>query len=125
MSSEQWRFGSVSILSNYLVSIVFGLMLLGALGVARGARGTLYFVTATSGLLALLLFVIMISYTLDTLQVWGSVREEQMEMFKIGAGKTLFKIALFFVASVALAVAALRSGRDISTDSARPLIRPV
>jgi len=113
IGNEQWRFGAVAILSNYLISIIFGVLLLAVLGVARATPGALYFVTAVSALVALFLFVIMIGYSFDTLQLMGSVREEQVEMFKIGAAKTLFKTLLFFTAALAMSIASFKAARDV------------
>jgi hypothetical protein len=112
LDSVQWRFGSAGILSGYFVSILFGLMMMSAIGVAKQHRITLYLVAITSGLLTLLLLGLSVSYVLDTFQVRPLVREEQVEMFRIGAVKTAFKIVAAVVVTLVMTIASIKAARD-------------
>lgn len=119
LGNEQWRFGAAAILSGYLISILFGLLLLGAIAVAGAHKRTLYVTSAVSGLLALVLLAMSISFILDTLQLRGVVREEQVEMFQIGAVKTGSKLALSMAAMIVLAIASFKAAKDVGGSSSR------
>jgi hypothetical protein len=119
LGNEQWRFGAAAILSGYLISIIFGLLFLAAVARGSGHKLTLYLTSAVSGLFALVLLVFSISFILDTLQLRGVVREEQHEMFKIGAVKTGSKLALSMVAMIVLAIASFKAAKDVGGSSSR------
>lgn len=123
--SEQWRFGSTAIASGYFVTILFGLLLLAAIGVARRSRGGLLFVAVVSGVLTLGLLIGSISFVLDTFQVRSLVRDEQYEMFRIGAFKTGFKLVASLVGTLALTFGSFKAARD-AKENATPavLLRP-
>ncbi len=112
LDSVQWRFGSAGILSGYFVSILFGLLMMSAIGVAKQHRITLYLVAIASGLLTLLLLGLSVSYVLDTFQVRPLVREEQIEMFRIGAVKTAFKVVAAVVVTLVMTIASFKAARD-------------
>mgnify|MGYP001593243968 CR=1 FL=1 len=118
-SSEQWRFGSTGIVSGYLVSVIFGLLLMSAVAVGRKQRGMLYVVSVTATLLTLFLLALIISYALDTFQVRNVVREDQLEMFKIGAAKTAFKIGLSLAVTMVLAFASYQAAKDAGGSTSR------
>jgi hypothetical protein len=111
-ASVEWRFASTGILSNYFVSILFGLLMMGAIAVAKQQRTVLRLVGGVSGLLALFLLVASVSYGFDTLQLRPVVREEQLPMFRIGAVKTAFKIGGAVLGTVLLALGAFKAARD-------------
>lgn len=113
LGNEQWRFGAAAILSGYLISIIFGLLFLAAVARGSGHKSTLYLTSAVSLLFALVLLVFSISFILDTFQVRNVVREEQFEMFKIGAAKTAFKLGLSLVATIVLAIASFKAAKDV------------
>lgn len=122
-ASMQWRFGGVGVLSNYLVSVVFGLLLAGLVAGARESRNSLLAVGVFSGLWALLLIVLVIAYPLDAFQLRPVVREEQLTLFKIGAVKTLFKVLLSLMAFLVLTNSAIRAALDLSGSRKVPLVR--
>ena len=125
VDSAEWRFGSAGILSGYFVSMMFGLLLMSAIGVARQQRTTLRLVGGLSALLTLFLLIGSVSFVLDTFQVRPVVREDQLAMFKIGAVKTAFKIAATLVGTVVLAVASFKAARDTAANAPSPvLVRP-
>jgi hypothetical protein len=112
--NEQWRFGSAAIASGYLVSILFGLLLMSAIGVAKEHRATLLAVTGIAGLMALLLLGMSVGYVLDTFQVRPVVRDDQLAMFRIGAAKTAFKLGAALLGTLVLSIASFKAAGDVS-----------
>ena len=124
--NEQWRFGLAGVTSNYLISLIFGLLMAAWIAGLREHRGMLFAVAGVSALVLLLLGVLTLLFVLDTIQVRTVVREEQLQLFKIGAVKTLFKVLASEAALLVLAVAAFKAAAGIEKPvkgGAAPLVR--
>jgi hypothetical protein len=109
--SVQWRYGAVGIMSNYLVSAVFGLLLgtlVAAVGGGRIARWTF---TALSLAVAVALVLVLLLFSLDVLQLRNVVRPEAAEMFKVGALKTALKLVMVAAALFLLGIGGFRVAR--------------
>ena len=112
--SEQWRFGLVGVASNYLVSVVFGLLMAALVAGAAEQRTMLRVVGALAGVGAAVLVLVLAAYTLDTIQLRGYVREEQRPLFKIGAVKTFLKALTAALALVVLAAGCFKAARTLA-----------
>jgi len=110
--SAEWRFGAAGIFSNYLITMLFGLLMMAAIGVAKQQQKALRVVGATAGLMTLVLLAGSIGYVLDTFQVRPAVREDQFDMYRIGAVKTAFKIGCTLLGTIALTLASFKAARD-------------
>lgn len=102
--NPQWRFGLVGVTSNYLISMIFGLLLAALVAAAQGHRATLKVLGVVSVLTAVVLMVLCGSFVLDTLQLRTVVREEQRALFKVGAVKTALKVGASILALLVMAV---------------------
>lgn len=90
-SLATWRYGAVGAFANYLISPLFGALLLTATASLLGHRRTLRTLGVTWILAALLLLALAADFTLDVLQLRAMVPPEQAGVFKVGAGKALAK----------------------------------
>jgi MFS family permease len=111
LGSMQWRFGAIGILSNYIISAVFGLLLATLVAAVLGHRLVLRVSAVVNVVTAVVLFLITLLFGLDVLQLRQAVRPEAGEMFRIGALKASFKIATTAVALLLLGIGAFRAAR--------------
>lgn len=109
--SEQWRFAAVGVLSNYVVSVVFGFLLAAVVAAAAGHARVLRALSMMTGLGTAVLAVGCLGFILDTLQVRGTVRDDQVEYFRIGAMKTFGKMAGSTAAVLVLTLGVIRAAR--------------
>ena len=112
VSSEQWRFGLVGVTSNYLVSVVFGLLLAAFTAAAAEHRVMLRVIAITSVTGAAVLLLVCVAYVLDTVQLRPVVREEQVPFFRIGAVKSILKVLTSVVALVLLGIGCFKGARS-------------
>lgn len=117
LGSMQWRFGAIGILSNYLISAVFGLLLATLVAAVLGHRLVLRISAVLNVLIALVLVGITLLFGLDVLQLRQAVRPEAGEMFRIGALKASFKILITAVALLLLGIGALKTARGDMADA--------
>ena len=110
---ESWRFGFVGILANYLVSVLFGMLLAMATAAAMEHRAILKVSAWLTMVLSALILLLLVSFVLDTLQLRSQVNEDAALGFKIGAVKTALKVGMFIVAFFILALAGLRSAKEL------------
>jgi hypothetical protein len=112
IGNMQWRFGAIGILSNYLISGVFGLLLATLVAAFLGHRGVLRTSAVIDLVVAALLLALMLLFALDVLQLRQTVRPEAGEMFKIGALKASLKLLMTAAALAVLGVRALKASRE-------------
>ena len=89
------------------------------MGISSGTAGRLSFalaafIGALSGLFTALLLLMCISFILDTVQVRMVVREEQMQLFKIGAIKTAAKMGSCVVVLLFLTLGSFKAAKDMA-----------
>jgi hypothetical protein len=114
LGNPQWRYGSVGVGANYLLSGVFGLIALAAIAALRGHSGVLKVLTFLSAIGAILLVVGALGFVLDVLQLRTSVPRDNprtLWMFDIGAAKASLKYLLAAIVLLWLALAARRAAR--------------
>lgn len=126
--SEQWRYGAVGAAANYLISLVFGALLLAVTAAYGGHRRTLRLVAAFSLIAAFALGLMALSFALDVLQLRPAVQDGDMWAFKAGAGKALFKyltcaFGLIVVGIGSWKVAGGLVQRDSGERAPAPLVR--
>ena len=107
----QWRYAFAALTANYLVSVLFGLLLAALVAAAAGHLLVLRLVAVAALAWAVGLLVLEAGLVLDVLQVTSLVPSDEQEMFRIGSVKTAVKIALVLVVFVLVAVGAFRGSK--------------
>lgn len=97
----QWRFGFFGVASNYLISGLFGTLLLAGAAAWAGQRRMMLVAALLAAVSGGLLLICAAVYALDVLQLRGNVRPEAEFPFKVGALKSFLKM---LATSVALLV---------------------
>jgi hypothetical protein len=113
--NEQWRFGFFGVTSNYLVSLIFGLLLAGMTAALAGHRGMLRATAVVAGLFAVVELVMCFGFVLDTIQVRMAVRPDQEHLFKIGAVKTAGKMGFCLIATACVSLGAFKALTPLKT----------
>ena len=114
--SPSWRYGLVGIGANYLISILFGLLLVCLVASFQWHRRVLRWMAIASSVFAVFAVIAAIGFVLDALQLRpGLPRDNRgaLRMFDIGAGKALFKYLVTAVAFAWLGFGAWRAARAI------------
>ena len=118
-SSETWRYGVVATVSNYLVSVLFGLILAAYVAALNGHRLVLRAVSILSAIGAVVLTVLLIGFLLDYIQTVRLVNAEDVRLFRIGAGKAGMKIGFVDLALTVMAVGAWRAAKVMAPRAER------
>lgn len=113
--SEQWRFGTFLTTSNYLVSLIFGLLLAATTAAMAGHRALLRATAVVAGLFTVLVLLMCFGWVLDTIQVRMLVRPEQHALFKIGLIKTGGKMGFCLITLAAVSVGAFKALTPLKT----------
>jgi hypothetical protein len=118
VGSPSWRYGTVGLGANYLISVLFGMLLGSLIAGWRQHRRTLRWLAIACGVFAVILMIAAISFVLDALELRpGLPRGDAtaFRMFDIGAGKAVFKYLVTAVALAWVGLGAWRTGRAIPT----------
>jgi len=99
----QWRFGFFGVASNYLISGLFGMLLLAAAAVWAGHRRMMTTACVLAAVAGLLLLGFAALYALDVLQLRNNVRPEAEFPFRVGALKSFFKMVTTSLALLVIA----------------------
>ena len=121
--NPSWRYGTVGVGANYLISFVFGLGLACLIAALGGHRRTLRVLALVSGLAALVLLLASVSFVLDALEVRPGVPRDNpntLWLFDVGAAKAVFKYGVNALALAALALAGRRAWRAAPNSAAEP-----
>ena len=116
VGSPSWRYGIIGIGANYLISVMFGLLLVGLMASIQWHRRVLRWLAIAAGVLAVLAVIASIGFVLDVLQLRPGLPRDNpitLRMFDIGAEKALFKYLVAVVAFAWLGFSAWRAARAI------------
>jgi hypothetical protein len=111
-----WRYGTVGLGANYLISVLFGMLLMTLVANFRWHRRTLTFLGILDLVMALVALLGTMSFLLDAAQVRMGVPRDNMQalrIFDIGAEKAVFKYLLSEVVLVWMGVASWRAAKAI------------
>jgi hypothetical protein len=123
VGATEWRYGTVGIAANYLVSSVFGMLLMTLAAAWRQQRAALRVLAALNLLATGVLMVASVGFVLDVLQLRGNVPPEARRTFYIGAAKALLKYGMTVVGLALVGIAAWKGARSIQA-SARDADEP-
>ncbi len=116
-----WRYGTVGIGANYLISVLFGMLLLCLVAGQGGHRRTLKVLMWLNLLGAVVALAGTASFVLDALQVRATIPRDNaqaMRMFNIGAEKAVLKYLLSEVVLLWLAFSCWRVVRQMPSAAA-------
>jgi hypothetical protein len=111
-----WRYGVVGLGSNYLVSILFGMLLWSYLASLQLHRRTLRALAIVNAVVAVLMIVAAMGFFLDAAQVRATLPKDNfrsLRMFDLGAAKAVFKYVVAAPVLGWIAVASWRATRVI------------
>jgi len=125
-----WRYGTIGIGANFLISVLFGMIALCALAALCGHRRTLLGLAIVSCCAAALALVGALGFLLDALQLRRGVPRDvpqTLRMFDAGVAKAAFKYAVSAAVLGWLALATWRARRAVpapvaDTVEEKPLI---
>lgn len=108
LTNLQWRFATIGLLSNFLMTPMMGISLMVAVAAVRGHRGVQRTIAIVNSFLVLLLISLLALFALDAIQLNASVPGEQAAEFHSAAYKALIKHIAGLIVLALLAVAGWR-----------------
>jgi hypothetical protein len=101
----QWRYAFVGLLSNYVLTMLAGIVFAAVAAAISRQNRALQWVAGVAAVVALVLAITTIVFILDVLQLRVSVPPEEKLLFKIGSLKAVAKlaVAVLYVGAVAIA----------------------
>lgn len=93
-----WRYGAAGLLSGFLLTPLFGLLLAWVVASLGRHRRAMLFISLFAAVGALVLAVIALGFVLDALQVRSGLSPNDMPHFEIGALKALLKYGVVILA---------------------------
>ncbi len=116
-----WRYGLIGLGANYLISVLFGLLLICLAAGAQWHRRTLRVLAIWSAFCGVLCIVGTLAFVLDALQLRPAIPKDntgQLRMFDVGAAKAVFKYLISAVVFGWIGLASWRGAREIPTHAA-------
>jgi FlaA1/EpsC-like NDP-sugar epimerase len=125
LGASTWRYGAIGAAANYLISVVFGALLL-VLTAAHNQHTRTMRAGAIGSLVGAVLLVLMAGeFALDVLQLRSVVPPEDMRAYVVGATKAELKFLLSAAALAAIGLVAWKAGRRSGSgrrDTPTPLV---
>ncbi len=116
VGNPSWRYGTVGIGANYLISVLFGMMLISVVAGYLGQRHVLKWLAGVNAALAVIALLSTLGFVLDALQVRPGIprgNAQALRLFDIGAEKAVFKYVVTAVVLCWLALASWRAAKAI------------
>lgn len=129
LGEPAWRYGTVGIGANYLISMLFGMFLMCLAAGLRRHRRTLLVLAILNGAFAIVLLLAAIGFSLDVLQVRMGVPKDNARatwLFNAGAAKAELKYLASVLVFGWLALSTRRAWRAMprpTADEAPKLVR--
>ncbi len=117
VSNPAWRYGTIGIGANYLVSFLLGMLGLCALAAVGERRRTLRLFGVLCGIATVVLLVALLGFLLDAVQVRSGIPPSETQTrgaFDLGAAKAAVKYVLSAFVMGWLTIAAWRRGGAIA-----------
>jgi chromate transport protein ChrA len=127
VADVQWRYAFLGLLANYVLTMQSGVVFAFVATALAGHYRVMRWLSGVSALLAVILLVATILFSLDVLQLRISVPAEERLIFKVGALKSAAKLLLAvaftgFVGAAGWIASGRRASRAARPD-APPLVR--
>ncbi len=119
LGSAGWRYGLVGIGANFLISVLFGMLLLAVVAGTKGHRGVLRALGVLDLVVALLCVAATISFALDALQMRPTIPSGNvpaLRAFDIGAVKAGLKYLVSALVLLWMTWVTWRAARAIHHD---------
>ncbi len=116
-----WRYGLVGLGANYLISVVFGLLLICLAAGVLWHRRTLRVLAILSALCGVLCILATLAFVLDALQLRPAIPKDNagaLKMFDIGAAKAVLKYLVSAVVFGWVGLGSWRACRGIPAHAA-------
>lgn len=111
LGDPAWRYGSGGLLTGFMLTSVFGLVLAWIVAALNAHRRALQVLTVVSAVGAVLLVLLGLEFVLDAFQVRGTVPQANLSRFDAGVMKALFRFAVVAVALFWISVVGWRIWR--------------
>ena len=122
VSDVSWRYGAVGLLSGFTLTPLLGGLILSIAAAAAGHRRFGIALATFHLIVAAAVVVLLIGFTLDTLQVRRDTNEEARTLTEIGSLKAAIKLMATAVAVGWLGWAGIRWVRPRASDDPSPLV---
>ena len=116
VGNPSWRYGTVGIGANYLISVLFGMLLMTLVASFQWHSRTLRVLASLNLILAAVALLATLGFLLDALQVRPGIPRgnlQELRVFDIGAEKAAFKYVASVVVLAWMGIAAWRTGKSI------------
>lgn len=111
VSSIEWRFATVGLMSGFLLTPLLGIVIVIALAAYADHLRFLRLLSVLNGTVAVLFVILLILFALDVIQLRSVVQEQAKGAFQTAAAKAVVKHATFIVALGWLSVRGFRASR--------------
>ena len=120
MGNLQWRYGFMGLMAAYLHTPILAVVL--AMGLAYYLQHslTLRLLSLLGFLGALVLFIVLVLFPLDVIQLRSQIAQERLSSFQAGALLAELKHFTAFVALLLLGFGGWRTARDLSKKNRSP-----
>ncbi len=121
--NPSWRYGTIGVGANYVISVLFGMLLMSFVAGRQAHRRTLLVLTWVNVVFALVAIAGTVTFVLDALQVRAGLprnNEATLRMFTIGTEKATLKYLLGEIVLLWLALVSWRAARAIPRDAEAP-----
>ncbi len=110
-TGEGWRYELCGYVANYMISLVFGVLMAALAAALREDRLLLRLASWFGGLVALVMIVMMGLLALDMIQLQAVVAVQEHQAFTIGGLKAELKLGLMAAGLLFLLVAGLKGSK--------------
>ncbi len=117
LGNAEWRFGAVGLLSNTLLEPLLGSAIIIVVATLSDKRRILVNMSVINGLAALLLFVAIPLFMLDSIELRSRVPPEATLRFDVAASKAVFVHGLAVIVLAGLSFAGLKSSKRLDRHS--------
>ena len=117
-----WRYGTIGITSNYLLTPLMGLLFAVVAARVLEQRGAMRFLGVLSWIGGLLTLTMLVVFLLDSAEIHHQVVAEAMPTFKLGVVKAAGKLAVFSVFLIVLGFVSWRAAPAAAVEPSEGLL---
>jgi hypothetical protein len=121
--SPAWRLGVVGFAANAVGTPMLAFLVILAIAVFSGDRGVTYFISALSGLAAVLCLFAIGVFGLDAMQMKGQVQASLSHQYDVASFWLVIRVLISAIMFAVLAVSALRVGKTVRREAIRTPVK--